>query len=342
MYSNHRGLERRAALALVLLAGAAWAHDADVIYVQLTELSGGGLEEAVTLTAGTLSQLAPIDADGDGALSQADLDARADAIAAGVWDQMPLEATTPCVRSSPRAILREGYVELFARFTCPAGPLSQDFRILRVLTTNYRVVLGRQADGEGGRAFAQGNVQRLQLRPQPQGGLTRPRLSFTFGSLAFLTSPDVVLLWLLLLLVAPSVKRAAGLTAALVAGYSIAAAPGLELPELVGAALVVGVGAGSAIFVLLKDATKWPVVAMALASVGDGLRAGAALTAADAGLIEFHLGRAVGLAVLALGVAPIARIIGRRPRLRRRAVVAIGCAALAALGFSFVQTLRTF
>ena len=169
MYPNRRGLERLA-LALVLLAAPAWAHDSDVIYVMLSQQpTGGALDEVVTLTAGTLSQLAPIDADNDGALSQGDLDARGAAIAAGVWDQMPLEATAPCTRSADQAVLRDGYVELGAHFACPPGPLSQDFKILRVLTSNYRVVLGRQLDGETGRAFAQGNVQKLLLSPEPGG-----------------------------------------------------------------------------------------------------------------------------------------------------------------------------
>src|SRR5688500_4845561 len=111
MYPNRRGLESRWALVLALLAPAAWAHGANVIYMMLTEAPGGALEDVVTVTAGTLSQLAPIDADKDGALSQADLDARAAAIAAGVWDQMSLEAAGACVRSGEQAVLRQGYVE---------------------------------------------------------------------------------------------------------------------------------------------------------------------------------------------------------------------------------------
>src|SRR5688572_25086218 len=119
MYPNRRGLESRWLVLIALLwGGAASAHDADVVYVQLSGPDHAQLHELVTLTAGTLSLLAPVDADGDGALSQADLDARADAIKAGVWDQMPLQADLPCSRSDERAQVREGYVELSARFAC--------------------------------------------------------------------------------------------------------------------------------------------------------------------------------------------------------------------------------
>lgn len=158
---------------LVLLGLAAHAHDADVIFAQLASGPAPGvLEESVTLTAATLGLLAPVDADGDGALSQADLDARAKALRAGVWDEAPLQAGgQPCALGETFAELREGYVLLRASFRCGEGELRQDFRILRVLPPNYRVVLGSQLDGEArGQRFAQGSLTAIEVpRPAPPG-----------------------------------------------------------------------------------------------------------------------------------------------------------------------------
>lgn len=343
MYPNRRGLERLASpfgIALALLvAPVASAHDADVIYVLLTEHPGGALEEVVTLTAGTLSQLAPIDADKDGALSQADLDARADAIAAGVWNQIPLEADSSCTRSGEQALLREGYVELSARFACPPGKLSQDFRILRVLTSNYRVVLGKQVDGETGRAFAQGNVQRLELRPVP-AGQARIALSFGAGVLAPLIWFDVTLVWLLALLLAASVRAVGERWLVLVTVHAVVSltlgALDLRLPEIVGAGIVVIAGAGYVLQVLARDNERWPLIALGALAVGESLRESVG------GNVTFQAGRAVGLALLALVLVPIIRMIARRPALKRKATVVLGCLSLAALGFSLVQTVRTF
>lgn len=114
------------------------AHVADEIVVTLDPAT---LTETVTMTAETLAMLAPIDADADGELTQADLDARRDAVKVGVWDQAKLE---PCTRGEEKAWLEPGYVALRAKFTCANGELSQEFRWLMVLPPNYRVVFGNQ------------------------------------------------------------------------------------------------------------------------------------------------------------------------------------------------------
>ncbi len=114
------------------------AHAADEIIVTLDEAS---MTETITMTADTLAMLAPIDADGDGELTQGDLDARRDALRVGVWDQAKLQ---PCTRSSETATLEPGFVALRARFSCPPGELTQDFRWLMVLPPTYRVIFGNQ------------------------------------------------------------------------------------------------------------------------------------------------------------------------------------------------------
>ncbi|MFT3708926.1 MAG: hypothetical protein QM817_14855 [Archangium sp.] len=172
---------------LLLMAGSAWAHDADVIYAQLTQASqSGALNEVVTLTSNSLQLLAPVDADGDLLLTQADLDARSKAIRIGVWDEMPLTAGgVPCEFLGATARLREGFIELAAQHRCGAGELRQDFKILRVLPANYRIVLGTQLDGEqAGRLSAQGSFTALTIpRPAPPGSFdgARFRLAFDDG-----------------------------------------------------------------------------------------------------------------------------------------------------------------
>jgi len=71
------------------------------------------------------------------------------------------------VRERVSATLREGFVQLEGHFRCQAGELRQDFRLLRVLPANYRVVLGSQLDGEGrARGFAQGSMTAITI-PRP-------------------------------------------------------------------------------------------------------------------------------------------------------------------------------
>ncbi|MBK7863362.1 MAG: hypothetical protein IPJ65_33130 [Archangiaceae bacterium] len=144
----------------MLASASAAAHVADEIVVTLDEAT---LTETLTLTADTLAMLAPIDADADGELTQADLDARRAALVAGVWEQAKLE---PCTRSAESASLEPGYVELKARFQCPPGELSQEFRWLMVLPPQYRVIAGDQV--------AHGDQRTVHLRrgvaePPPRG-----------------------------------------------------------------------------------------------------------------------------------------------------------------------------
>src|SRR5690349_11932800 len=115
-------------LALLLGAGVARAHDADIIYtnVQRTQVDAPEVRVLVMLTASTLSLVLPADADGDGVVSQADLDARRAALEVGLWDALPLTAGgAPCTRKEHAARLIEPYVELKATFACPPGPLRQ-------------------------------------------------------------------------------------------------------------------------------------------------------------------------------------------------------------------------
>lgn len=146
------GFRTAAILGLLLLATAAGAHDADVIYVQ-PRVEGDAVGVAATLTAQTLSLLAPVDSDGDGLLSQADAEASAEAIRLGFWEQARLSAGgLPCAQLMARATVRPGDVLLEAGFRCGPGEVRQDFRFLSVLPKNYQVSLGPSADKARGHA----------------------------------------------------------------------------------------------------------------------------------------------------------------------------------------------
>lgn len=158
-------------LAGVLLSLPAWAHDADIIYAQLERGADGVVSERLTLTETTLLLLAPpVDADGDSFVSSAELTAGAAAIQAGIWEQIPLRAgETACTAVSSSARQKETYLQLDAQLRCPPGELTQTFRVLSVLPSNYKVVLGAYGDGElKGQAFAQGTHQTLTVLGTPE------------------------------------------------------------------------------------------------------------------------------------------------------------------------------
>jgi hypothetical protein len=302
-----------AALCLaVLVASPARGHDADVVYARLESGPSGSLLEIVTLTNATLALLAPVDADGDGVLTQADLDARADSLRAGVWGDMPLSAgSVACPRDGETATLEDGFVTLTARFSCGPGDLRQDFKILRILPTNYRVVLGSQLEGERGRRFAQGVFTALEVpRPGPRAlfDLGRVQLAFERGVREG-GAVEALALWLLLALSAVTWRALALRWGLLLTGALVVLggqsgglwAPGLMLLAVAGA---LWPSTGRAARGL------WGVGAVA-AGAGLGLRT-ASVGPGDA------VGWWLGFGALATAVAvislPLARLLGRRPR----------------------------
>lgn len=180
-------------MGALLLAGAARAHDADVIYVQ-PRLEAEALQLAATLTAQTLGLLAPVDSDGDGLLSQADLDASAEAIRLGFWEQARVSAGgVPCAPLWRRATARPGDVLLEAGFRCGPGEVRQDFRLLLVLPKNYQVSLGPSADKA--RAHARFPHTALTYRAQGAPSRAAPPPPPTWVWAIFLAAPCALLLF---------------------------------------------------------------------------------------------------------------------------------------------------
>lgn len=311
----------------MLVVASAQAHDADVIYVsaRAEAAPGAALVELVTLTGAALGQLAPVDADADGLLSQADLDARAGAIAAGVWDDMPLTAGgVGCPREAATATLREGYVELTATFRCGPGELSQDFRILRILPANFRVVLGSQVEGEAGKAFAQGTLTTLKLpRPPPPGAFSRAAFDQGVGE------GLGAVLWLgglaaLAVVLGASATWRRGLLAVLLSVGGIAAGAFVHAPEWTAGLVLAGLAVGVALAGKAHPALG-AAVGLALA-----VRVGGGSWSSSVGIALGAAGAAA-----ALGVASVAagRLLQRRPPAWRLARWLAAAAVCFAVGF---------
>jgi hypothetical protein len=334
------------ALALLLCSSAALAHDADVIYVQLQPVDGG-VAEVATLTAQTLALLAPVDADRDGLVTPAELEARRDGIEAGVWAQMPLQSGgAPCKLAPPsEAVLHATFVELRARFECPApGELKQNFQVLSVLPGGYRVVLGSRLKGEAGQQFAEGHRQTVIVGAEPPS-----RVSSFFGWLHLgvfhvLSGLDHVAFLIALLLVGGSVRRLLLLVTAFTVAHSITlGAAALEVIPLgesavrwVEAAIALSIIWVAAENLILKTHRHRPVLTFVFGLVhGFGfaavLRDYGLAEGVATGLLGFNLGVEVGQGALVLALYPLVRWLHRRPRVAQ-ITVKVASAAIGVVG----------
>lgn len=339
------------ALPLILLlgAGAARAHDADIIYAQIRRSEAGSPEvrARLTLTGSTLSLLLPADADGDGAISQADLDARRPALEVGIWDALPLTAGgQPCTRQSHTAKQVETYVELTATFQCPPGPLRQTFTVLSVLPANYRVVLGSYG-GEGGQLFA--DAQRPVLDIPERGASGRSTFAPGFGGWVQLgikhifEGTDHIAFLIALLLVGGSLKRVLGMVTAFTVAHSLtlgATALGFILLDTARTRWVEAAIAVSIIYVAVENLWVREPRHRALLTFLFGLVHGfgfASVLSAyglgeqvASGLFGFNLGVELGQAVIVMALLPVMRLIQRRPKVNLWTVRALSSVILCA------------
>jgi HupE/UreJ protein len=351
----------RLALPLVLLvvAGSASAHDADILYAQLWRPDAGGPEvhERITLTAGTLALLIP--ADGDGVLTQEDLDARAPALAVGIWDALPLSAGgQPCTRTRTSARVRASYVELSATFQCASGELRQRFSLLSVLPSQYKVVLGSYIQGEQGQRFADASQPTLIVSERGMSEPGHPEHARVSGLLDWVGlglvhifgGIDHLAFLLALLLVGGSFRRVLLLVTAFTLAHSLT------------------LGATALGFILLDDArTRWVEAAIAVSIIWVAMenlvlrehRHRALLTflfglvhgfgfasvlgsyglgdSVVTGLFGFNLGVELGQAAIVAVLLPLVRLVQRRPALHHRTVRALSLLILAAGGYWLME-----
>lgn len=341
----------RVAVPLILLlgAGAARAHDADIIYAQIRRSEAGSPEvrARLTLTGSTLGLLLPADADGDGAISQADLDARHPALEVGIWDALPLTAGgQPCTRQSHAAQRVETYVELTATFHCPPGPLRQTFTVLSVLPANYRVVLGSYG-GEGGQLFA--DAQRPSLDIPERGASARSTFAPGFGGWVQLgmkhifEGTDHLAFLIALLLVGGSLKRVLGMVTAFTVAHSLtlgATALGFILLDpartrWVEAAIAVSIIYVAAENLFLREHRHRALLTFLFGLV-HGFGFASVLSAyglgeqVASGLFGFNLGVELGQAVIVTALLPLVRLIQRRPKVNLWTVRALSSVILCA------------
>ncbi|WP_164021141.1 HupE/UreJ family protein [Pyxidicoccus trucidator] len=352
--------------ALLLVAGAASAHDADILYSQVRrtapDASKGGLpsgsqassqasevRQVLTLTAGTLGLLLPADADGDGTVSQADLESRRAALEVGVWDALPLTAGgQPCARTSHSALFRQTYVELSATFTCPPGPLRQTYTVLSVLPVGYRVILGSSLDGEVPGAVYADAAQPSVAIPGPGGGSpirgvgawVLEGVRHIFEGVDHLTFLLAVLLvgggWKRVLLLVSSFTVAHSITlGATVLGWvALDGARGRWVEAAIAASIIY-----MAVENLVLREHRHRVLVTFLfglihgfgfASVLVGYGLGDAVVPA---LLGFNVGVELGQAAVVAVLLPVLRMVRRRPVLHVRTVRAVSVCILAAGGY---------
>lgn len=322
-------------LALLLGAGVARAHDADIIYtqVQRTRADASEVRVLLTMTPSTLLRVLPADADGDGTVSQADLDARRAALEVGLWDALPLTAGgAPCTRKQHAA--REHatyYLELTATYQCPPGALRQTYTVLSLLPPNYRVVLGTFS-GEGGQLFA--DAQQPTLEIPEQGGPATPSVVspglggwIQLGMKHIFQGFDHLAFLLALLLVGGSLKRVLWMVTSFTVAHSItlgATALGFILldPQLtrwVEAAIAVSIIYVAAENLLLREHRHRALITFLFGLI-HGFGFASALGAYGLGaqvassLLGFNLGVELGQAVIVMALLPLVRLIQRRPK----------------------------
>ncbi|MDY7233238.1 HupE/UreJ family protein [Hyalangium sp. s54d21] len=347
-----------APLVLLLGAGVARAHDADIIYAQVRRAPADGPEvhALLTMTASTLSLLLPADADGDGDISQADLDARRAALKVGLWDAVPLTAAgASCARKEHSARRRESYVELTATFICPPGPLRQTFTVLSLLPSNYKVVLGTYG-GEGGQLFADSRQPSVDI---PERGAA-PASGFApgfggwvqLGMKHIFEGIDHLAFLLALLLVGGTLKRVLWMVTAFTVAHSLtlgATALGFILldPERtrwVEAAIALSIIYVAAENLVLRQHRHRALITFlfglvhgfGFASVLSGYGLGQQVVK---GLLGFNLGVELGQAVLVVALLPIMRLIQRRPTAHRWTVRVLSSVILVAGGVWLVERL---
>ena len=341
-------------LLSLLVACAAWAHDADIVYAQIARGADGLVTEQLTMTDNTLLQLAPIDADGDGLVSGDELSHGTDAIAAGIWDELPLSAQKgPCTRQSMQAGQKDNYLALSATFRCGEGELSQTFRILSVLPPTYRVVLGAYGQGQlRAQGFAEGSHQTLTMLGEGEAGTAAtmkqasPSLGgwISLGVTHIFGGIDHLAFLLAVLLVGGSWKRILTLVTSFTLAHSItlgATALGLirlspSLSRWVEVAIAFSIVWVALENLLLRQHRHRVFLTFAFGLV-HGFGFASVLMemglgdSAVSGLFGFNLGVELGQACVVLVAYPVLRLLSRRAAVNQW-MIRLGSGAIFAAG----------
>ncbi len=311
------------------------AHDADIVFAQIDQAAHeGSVEEKVTMTAGTLAQLAPLDI--PLGLTESDLQSAAAAIDSGVWAQMLLTSSGAlCSQGATRALSREGYIELAATFQCPPGTLQQTFKFLSLLPPGYRVIVSAQLQSGAVQRFAEGENQTVSLSESASGEPGHAPIQglrgwFELGVIHIFGGIDHLAFLIALLIVGGSWRRILLMVTAFTVAHSItlgATALNLIVLDATRERWAEAAIAVSIVYVALENLVFKEHKHRALITFAFGLVHGfgfaSVLTSYGLGnskligLLGFNLGVEAGQAFVVGCLYPLVAILRRRPLARR-------------------------
>jgi hypothetical protein len=340
-----------ALLPLLLLAAAlpapAGAHPLDLGVLEIV-LEGDRLEQTLRLSAVALVDLVELDADGDGAIDERDIEARREQLfAATLGRSAPRTDGGDCALQPTAARLEGLAVRLEASGRCPpGGRLRQRLAMLDQLPDAHRILVEARIGGERARRIAERATPMIAFEGGAQAG-------GGFGAFVWLGVEHIFAGWdhllflLALVLGGGSLKRLLGIVTAFTLAHSItlglAALSVVSLPgRLVESAI-----AASIIYVAVENLVgaqggrRWAVAFLFGLIHGFGFASALSEIHVSPGglvgaLLGFNLGVELGQAALVLPIAPLVGLARRRPQFVRLGVPALSLATLAAGAYWFV------
>lgn len=336
-----------AALALILGTPApAAAHAADMGSLELV-LEGDRLQQSLTLSGASLGSLVALDADGDGVVAQADLDARLVAIFEATLGREPPRADVGPCDLRPVAATGEGsVVRLRAEGRCPAKVqrLRHRLAFLSDLSEGHRILVQATLDGRRYDRVADRSAQVLAFEREKGRGLG----AFVWLGVEHIFGGwDHLVFLLALVLAGGGVWRLLGIVSAFTAAHSItlalAALSVVNLPgRWVEAAIALSIMYVAAENLLgAREERRWAIAF--LFGLVHGFGFASALTEARmprdglfGALLGFNLGVEAGQAALVLAVVPLLAWARRLPSFLRYGLPSLSLASLAAGAYWFV------
>ena len=159
---------RRLALLLVLVATNAVAHESGVSESELDVLENGVVHGRIAIPALELSALAPVDRDGDGRITQAEVDAERphfERLAAGLLDLRG--DGEPCPATLQRLVVgdQNDGLDLFVDYACNSYPARVEVQalLLAALPLSHRHGLLLRAGERTTRAALGGPERRAEI-----------------------------------------------------------------------------------------------------------------------------------------------------------------------------------
>jgi hypothetical protein len=337
-------------LAWPLVVFLVWPPDAFGHALDLSSLEinadAGRVEETLDLSIPAVGLLVDVDSDHDGIVTQAELDAHADAVFAATFGRAPLSSGgASCALRSGGVTLAENRVLIRAKGECQAGPIQQVLVFLRALPPGHQILGRAQVDGVH-QDFAADSVSPTVVL---QGGSRRGLRHFVWlGMQHIWTGYDHLMFLLGLLLLGGNLKRLFAMVSSFTVAHSITlalAALGIVgLPSrLVESAIALSIAYVAAEdFLVQRARMRW------LVAFGFGLVHGFGFASALSelrlrgsdlaiALFGFNLGVEVGQAAVVAVAWPLLLWLRRSAGFRKYGVRAVAALVFAFGVFWFIQ-----